>query len=105
MLIGRRIAGATLALALAGSVAGITAAAAPASAAAGGGGNDSVQYCRSISGLFPGDIFGPCVSYYQSHDRSAAATDVYFCTTTFVPAGNFANIGECVSFLNQFKGT
>jgi hypothetical protein len=109
MLIGRRIAGATLSLALAGSVAGITVAgmtaAAPASAAAAGGGNDTVQYCRSIAGLFPGDIFGPCVSYYQSHDRSAAATDVYFCKTTFVPEGNFANIGDCVSFLNQFKGT
>jgi hypothetical protein len=105
MLIGRRTAGAALALALAGSAAGITAAAAPASADDGGGGNASVQYCRSIAGLFPGDIFGPCVSYYESHDRSAAATDVYFCTTSFVPAGNFANIGECVSFLNNFKGT
>jgi hypothetical protein len=64
-----------------------------------------VQYCRSIAALFPGDIFGPCVSYYQSHDRNAAATDVYFCKTDFVPLGYFANPGACVSFLGQFKGT
>ena len=49
-----------------------------------------MQYCRSIASLFPGDIFGACVSYYQSHDRSAAATDVYFCKTEFVPDGMFA---------------
>jgi hypothetical protein len=103
MLIRRRTAGAALALALAGSAAGVTAAAVPASADAGG--NASVQYCRSIAALFPGDIFGPCVSYYQSHDRNAAATDVYFCKTDFVPLGYFANLGSCVSFLGQFKGT
>jgi hypothetical protein len=102
-------AGAALTLALAGSAAMITAAAVPASADAGGSGNgngsDTVQYCRSIESLFPGNIYGACVSYYNSHDRSAAATDVYFCKTNFVPAGMFDNLGSCVSFLNNFKGT
>lgn len=97
-------AGAALTLALAGSAAMVTAMAAPASADAGGG-NDTVQYCQSIESLFPGNIFGACVSYYDSHDRSAAATDVYFCKTDFVPNGDFKNLGSCVSFLNQFKGT
>ena len=106
MHIRRRTLGAAAAvtLALAGSAAMITAAAVPASADTGHG-SDTVQYCRSIESLFPGNIFGPCVSYYNSHDRSAAATDVYFCKTDFVPAGDFANLGSCVSFLNQFKGT
>lgn len=106
MSIRRRTAGAACAVALAGSAGLITAAAtaAPASAATASG-NDTVQYCRSIGSLFPGDIFGACVSYYQSHDRSAAATDVYFCKTDFVPNGDFADLGACVSFLNQFKGT
>ncbi len=104
MLVRTRTAGAVIALALAGSTAAVTVAAAgPASADAGG--NSSVQYCRSIESLFPGLSQGACVSYYQSHDRSAAATDVYFCKTQFVPAGDFSNLGSCVSFLNQFKGT
>ena len=105
MSIRRRTAAAALALTLAGSgaAAAITATAAPALADSGG--NSSVQYCRSIASLFPGNIFGACVSYYQSHDRSAAATDVYFCKTEFVPDGDFANLGDCVSFLNNFKGT
>ena len=104
MPVRRRTASAAIALALAGSAAAVTVAAAvPASADAGG--NSSVQYCRSIESLFPGNIYGACVSYYQSHDRSAAATDVYFCKTEFVPAGDFSNLGSCVSFLNNFKGT
>ena len=104
MLVRRRTASAAIALALAGSAAAVTVAAAvPASADTGG--NSSVQYCRSIETLFPGNIYGACVSYYQSHDRSAAATDVYFCKTEFVPAGDFSNLGSCVSFLNNFKGT
>lgn len=105
MSIRRRTAGAAVALALAGSAAAATAVATAAPASADAGGNPSVQYCQSIASLFPGNIFGACVSYYQSHDRSAAATDVYFCKTEFVPDGNFANLGSCVSFLNQFKGT
>ena len=105
MSIGRRTAGAALALTLAGSGAGVAVAATAAPALADSGGNSSVQYCRSIESLFPGNIFGACVSYYQSHDRSAAATDVYFCKTEFVPDGMFVNLGDCVSFLNQFKGT
>jgi len=106
MHIRRRTAGAAaaLTLALAGSGAMIAAAAVPASADTGTG-SDTVQYCNSIQSLFTGDIFGPCVSYYNSHDRSAAATDVYFCKTNFVPAGMFADLGSCVSFLNNFKGT
>jgi hypothetical protein len=104
MPVRRRTASAAIALALAGSAAAVTVAAAgPASADTGG--NSSVAYCRSIESLFPGDIYGACVSYYQSHDRSAAATDVYFCKTEFVPAGDFSDLGSCVSFLNQFKGT
>jgi hypothetical protein len=107
MVVRRRTASAVAALALTGSAAAVTvsavATAGPASADAGG--NSSVQYCRSVASLFPGLSQGACVSYYQSHDRSAAATDVYFCKTEFVPAGDFANLGSCVSFLNQFKGT
>lgn len=102
MSIRRRGAAAVLAVTLAGSAAAITATAAPALADSGG--NPSVGYCRSIASLFPGDIYGACVSYYQSHDRSAAATDVYFCKTEFVPDGYFDNLGQCVSFLNNFKG-
>jgi hypothetical protein len=30
---------------------------------------------------------------------------VYFGKTEFVPDGMFANLGSCVSFLNNFKGT
>jgi len=30
---------------------------------------------------------------------------VFFCKTEFVPEGMFANLGKCVSFLNNFKGT
>jgi hypothetical protein len=98
----RRAAGAVLTLTLLGSGAAIVATAVPASADAGG--NSSVQYCRSIASLFPELSMGACVSYYQSHDRSAAATDVYFCETEFVPEGLFSNVGDCVSFLNNFKG-
>jgi hypothetical protein len=105
MLIRRRAASAALALALAGggSVAAIAATAGPAGASTDQSG--TVQYCRSIMSLFPGLTMGDCVSYYNSHDRSAAATDVFFCKTEFVPDGMFANLGQCVSFLNNFKGT
>jgi hypothetical protein len=105
MLIRRRAASAVLALALAGggSAAAIAATAAPAGASTAQSG--TVQYCQSIMSLFPGLTMGDCVSYYNSHDRSAAATDVFFCKTEFVPEGMFANLGACVSFLNNFKGT
>ena len=79
--------GAVLALTLVGSGAGTVAAALPARAAVAD--NSDVAYCRSIEGLFGDDIFGPCMSYYNSHNRSAAATDVYFCETQFVPEGLF----------------
>ena len=92
MSIRRRSAAAVLAVTLAGSAAAVTAAA--ASALADSGGNPSVGYCRSIASLFPGDIYGACVSYYQSHNRSAAATDVYFCKNEFVPDGYFDNLGQ-----------
>lgn len=106
MPIRRRIASAVLALGLAGagSAAALASTAAPAGAATAGG-PGTVQYCRSIMSLFPGLTMGACVSYYNSNNRSAAATDVYFCKTEFVPEGMFANLGDCVSFLNQFKGT
>lgn len=104
MLIRRRAASAALALALAGGgSAAAIAAAAPAGASTDQSG--TVQYCQSIMSLFPGLTMGDCVSYYNSHDRSAAATDVFFCKTEFVPEGMFANLGACVSFLNNFKGT
>jgi hypothetical protein len=100
----RRAAGAAFALMLLGSGAGAGAIAVAAPAQAAPADNSDVAYCRSIEGLFGDDIFGPCMSYYNSHDRSAAATDVYFCTTQFVPEGLFGNVGDCVSFLNNFKG-
>jgi hypothetical protein len=107
MLIRRRIASAALALGLAGAgtAAALASTAAPAGAATADGGPGTVAYCQSIMSLFPGLTMGDCVSYYNSHDRSAAATDVYFCKTEFVPDGYFANLGQCVSYLNQFKGT
>jgi hypothetical protein len=84
----------TYALALAGVAAALPLAASPAHAAAGG--NDSLQFCRSIAPFFEGNIIGPCTSYFQSHDRNARATTVYFCRTQFVPSGEFATLGKCV---------
>lgn len=105
MMIRRRVASAALALAVAGggAAAAITATAAPAGASTDQSG--TVQYCRSIMSLFPGLTMGDCVSYYNSNNRSAAATDVFFCKTEFVPEGMFSDLGACASFLNNFKGT
>jgi hypothetical protein len=97
----RRTAMATAALALAGSAAAVTVAG-PASA--GTGNNAAVQYCQSIASL-PGINMGACVSYAESHAHNTAAWDVQECQTQLVPAGTFANMGSCVSFLNNFKGT
>lgn len=99
MSIRRRTAAAAFALAL-GS-AGAIAAAVPASADAGG--NAALQYCRSIAPYYQGNITGPCVSSFQSMGNAAAA-NVYFCKTEFVPEGEFATVGECVSTLNALTG-
>lgn len=122
----RTASAAAVALALAGPAAALAVTAAgPASAAAGSGSgtagsgsasarltsavagtrDEGVQYCQSIASLGPGDIMGPCVSYYQSYGHDTAATGVYECQNTLVPAGVFPNVGTCVSFLNNFKGT
>src|SRR5258708_3099391 len=99
MSIRRRTAGATLALALAGSVAGVIPLAVPGGA--GAGGNRSLEYCRSIAGFYPGiNITGPCTSYFQSQDfAGVAASNALFCRTEFVPLGLFATVGECVTTL------
>lgn len=89
------VAHATVAAVLAGGGIALTTAASPANAAAGG--NQSLQFCRSIARFYDGNITGPCTSYFQSHDRNARATTVFFCRTEFVPAGAFATIGKCVS--------
>lgn len=90
-------------MALAGSAAGVVAAAVPASADAGG--NPSLQYCRSIAQFYPGNITGPCTSYFQSHDFAGiAASNEFFCKTEFVPMGEFATVGSCVSVLNRATG-
>ncbi len=103
MPIRRRTAGAALALALAGSAAGVIAAAVPASADTGG--NASLQYCRSIAQFYPANITGPCTSYFQSHDfAGVAATNELFCRIEFVPMGEFATVGECVSAMNAVTG-
>lgn len=91
------------AVALAGSAIGVIGTAAPASAAAGG--NGALQFCRAIAQYYPGNITGPCVSSFRSHDLAgAAAANEYFCKTDFVPAGEFATVGDCVSTLNQLTG-
>ena len=61
------------------------------------GGNADLQFCRSISESYPGNIIGPCTSYFRSHNNNAAATTAYFCRTVFVPEGYFASVGNCVS--------
>jgi len=101
MSIRRRTAGAALALALAGSAAGVITTAVPASADAGG--NAALQFCRSIAQYFPGNITGPCVSSFQSMGN-ASATTAYICKTQFVPAGEFATVGECVRTINALTG-
>ena len=103
MSIRRRTAAAALAMALAGSAAGVVAAAVPARADAGG--NPSLQYCRSIAQFYPRNITGPCTSYFQSHDFAGiAASNELFCKIEFVPIGEFATVGECVSALNKVTG-
>ena len=103
MPIRRRTAGAVLALALAGSAAGVISAAVPASADTGG--NASVQYCRSIAQFYPLNVIGPCTSYFQSHDfAGVAASNALFCKIEFIPAGEFATVGECVSAMNHVTG-
>jgi hypothetical protein len=77
----------------------LPAAASPASAAAGG--NESLQFCRSISQFYDGNIIGPCTSYFQSHDQNARATTVFFCRTELVPSGAFATLGKCVSTIGS----
>jgi hypothetical protein len=66
------------------------------SASAASGGNEALQFCRSISRFYEGNITGPCVSYFRSHDNNARATTVYFCKTFFVPEGSFATVGKCI---------
>jgi hypothetical protein len=65
------------------------------------GGNPSLQFCRSIAKYYEGNIVGPCTSYFQSHNYSAEATAAYFCRQVFVPAGEFATEGECVSTIGK----
>ena len=90
-------------LTLAGSAAAVIAAPGPALAASGG--NASLQYCRSIAAEYPFNITGPCTSYFQSHDfAGAAASNALFCREDYVPAGDFANVGDCVNFFNQAMG-
>lgn len=84
----------TLALILAGAGLALPIAASPAHAARGG--NESLQLCRSFAPFYEGNIIGPCTSYFQSHDRNARATTVYFCRTEMVPAGEFHTLGQCV---------
>ena len=101
MSVRRRAAGLAFSLTLAGSA--VAVAAVPANAASGG--NPSLQYCRSIAQFYPGNITGPCTSYFQSHDFAGiAASNAFFCRTEFVPAGEFATVGECVSALGHVTG-
>jgi hypothetical protein len=72
----------------------------PTAASADQGGNAALQYCRSIAQYYPGNITGPCVRFYQS-SGNAAATSAYLCKMLFVPLGEFATVGECVSTLNH----
>lgn len=103
----RRAAGTAIAaLALAGSAATLAVTTAgPASASTGPTNVQGVQYCHSIATLGSGNIMGPCVAYYESHNNDTAATGVYECQNTLVPQGVFPNVGTCTSFLNNFKGT
>ena len=89
----------SIALVLAGAGIALPAAASPASAAAGG--NEALQFCRSISQFFDGNITGPCTSFFRSHDFNARATTVFFCRTEFVPSGEFATVGKCVSTIGS----
>ena len=99
----RRAATGAAALALAASAAAVAVAAA-GTASADTGNNAAVRYCQSISSL-PGINMGACVSYAESHAHNAAAWDVQECKTQLLPAGTFENLGSCVSFLNNFKGS
>ncbi len=71
----------------------------PANAATGG--NQGLQFCRSIAQYYEGNIIGPCTSYFQSHNYRAEATAVYFCRHFFVPHGDFATEGKCVSTIGK----
>jgi hypothetical protein len=103
MSIHRRAAGLALALTLAGSAAAVIATSVPASADAGG--NPGLQYCMSIAADYPFSITGPCTSYFQSHDfAGVAASNALFCREEYVPAGQFATVGECVTYFNQALG-
>ena len=103
MSISRRTAGLALAVTLAGTAAGVISTSVPANAAAGG--NPSLQYCRALAAGFPFNITGPCTSYYQSHNfAGVAASNALFCREEYVPAGQFANVGECIQFFNQLMG-
>ena len=95
----RRLACTTFVIALAATpLAAVTAG--PANAAPGG--NDALQFCRSIQQFFPeGNITGPCVSFFRSHNNNARATVVFFCKTFIVPAGEFATVGRCVSTISS----
>lgn len=62
------------------------------------------QYCKAFIAYFnlPNNgAQGACTSFFQSHDRSSASFE-YFCKTVFVPEGEFATQGACVSTFNQF---
>lgn len=100
----RRSVTAAASLALAGSAAAAVTVAVAGPASADTGNNAAVQYCQSIASL-PGINMGACVSYAESHSHDTAAWDVQECHTQLVPAGTFADMGSCVSFLNNFKGT
>jgi hypothetical protein len=103
MSIHRRAAGLASALILGGSAAAVIATSVPASADAGG--NPGLQYCQSIAADYPFNITGPCTSYFQSHDfAGVAATNALFCREEYVPAGEFATVGECVTYFNQAMG-
>lgn len=103
MSIRRRAAGVALALTLAGSAAAVITAAVPASADTGG--NAGLQYCRSLAAGYPFNITGPCTSYFQSHDfAGVAASNALFCREEYVPAGQFASVGQCIQYFNQALG-
>ncbi|HEY5821267.1 MAG TPA: hypothetical protein VIT20_04790 [Propionibacteriaceae bacterium] len=95
MLTSKKAARLVLAVGIAG--AGLAFPVSASLAHADAGGNDDLQFCRSISDSYLGNIIGPCTSFFRSHDNNAAATTAYFCKTVFVPEGYFATVGECVS--------
>lgn len=65
------------------------------------GGNQALAFCRSIAGFYDGNITGPCVSYFVSHNFSARATTQFFCRTVFVPAGEFATLSKCLRVVGR----